>query len=100
MMTTQKNSLIERALREYPETRNSDKKLMLAVWHLQNPNYEDNFKEFMLHKAISPETITRKRRKLQEEGKYPASEQVDNFRYTRFQQTRLNGGELVWEHEA
>lgn len=94
-----KNSLIERALSNYPETRNSDRKLMLAVWFLQDPDYMRHFKEFFQDKAISPETIRRKRQKLQEDGRYPADETVNEFRYQKFQQAQLSGAESLWDHE-
>lgn len=84
----QVHKLVEEALSTWEETRNSDKKLMLAVWHLQNPDYVDNFKTFFKEKAISPETITRCRRKLQEQGMYLASEKVDQERFNKFNQMR------------
>jgi hypothetical protein len=76
--------LVERSLQTWPETRDSDRKLMLAVWYLQDNNYRDHFKQFFLHTAITPETITRMRRKLQEQGKYPASKAIEDQRYKKF----------------
>lgn len=36
----------------------------------------------------SAETITRVRRQLQEQGKYPAEEEVDNGRFDKYQQMK------------
>lgn len=95
----QKNKLIEKALKEYPAARNSDRKLMLAVWHLQNPNYMSDFKYFFQNVAITPETIRRRRQKLQQDGKYKADEVVDDFRYEKFKQARADQN-VLWEHEV
>ena len=79
---------IEKALREYPQTRSDDRKLLLTVWWLQDENYSADFARFFQYKAIMPETITRGRRKFQEQGKYPATEQVDQQRFEKFKATR------------
>lgn len=79
---------VERALKAWPETRDSDRKLILAVWWLQDNDYESHFKSFFNHKAIMPETITRCRRKLQEQGKYPASKKVEEERFNKFKAVR------------
>jgi len=84
----QAHKLVEQALSTWEETRNSDKKLMLAVWHLQNPDYLDDFKTFFKEKAISPETITRCRRKFQEDGLYSSSKSVDQERFNKFSMMR------------
>jgi hypothetical protein len=80
--------LVERALTAWPETRDSDRKLILAVWWLQDNDYEQHFRSFFLNKAIMPDTITRCRRKLQEQGKYPASKEVENARFNKFKAVR------------
>jgi len=77
---------VERALSSWPETRDSDKKLILAVWWLQDNDYEQHFRKFFKETAIMPDTITRCRRKLQENGKYSASPQVDEARFNKFRQ--------------
>ena len=79
---------VERALKSWPETRDSDRKLILAVWWLQDNDYESHFRSFFSHKAIMPETITRCRRKLQEQGQYKASSKVEEGRYNRFKAVR------------
>lgn len=81
-------SLVEKALQNYPETRDNDRKLMLVVWWYQNKEYNKNFKEFFLHDAIHPETIRRTRAKFQQEGKYPASKEVDEAKFNKFQQVK------------
>jgi len=79
---------VERALTAWPDTRNSDKKLILAVWWLQDNDYESHFRRFFKDKAIMPDTITRCRRKLQENGKYLASETVSDRRFEKFNAVR------------
>lgn len=88
------SDLVERAMTRWPETRDSDRKLIISVWWLQDNNYQDNFKEFFLHKAIMPETITRARRKLQEQGRYPASKQAEEDRFNKFRSMRYSKGNL------
>lgn len=72
---------VENVLKAYPETRNSDKKLIMYVWKL----YHD--KDFMqdaggkwwidvdaIMDMPSPESIRRSRQTLQELGMYPATD--------------------------
>lgn len=92
--------LVEKALQQWPETRNSDKKLILAVWYLQDPDYEENFRHFFQNKALSPETIRRTRQKLQEQGKYRADEEVEEKRYDLFKMGRATAGtSVIWDHD-
>lgn len=79
---------VERAMTAWPDTRDSDRKLILAVWWLQDNDYDSHFKAFFKEKAIMPESITRCRRKLQEEGRYLASQQAVEDRFNKFQQMR------------
>jgi len=79
---------IERALRDYPKTRDDDKKLILCVWWLQDNNYDEDFPRFFMEKAIHPETITRGRRKLQELGHYRATPKVEEARYEKFKKVK------------
>jgi hypothetical protein len=90
-------TLTEKALQLYPETRSDDKKLILAVWWLQDHDYELNFRKFFQYKAISPETIRRTRQKLQEQGLYPATEEVEEMRYNLFKNARYSRGATVAE---
>lgn len=88
------SNLVEKALSTWEATRDSDKKLILAVWWLQDNNYEQHFKEFFLHKAYTPESITRCRRKFQEQGLYPASESIENSRYNKFKDMRYTKADM------
>ncbi|MCA9345757.1 hypothetical protein KC871_04055 [Candidatus Saccharibacteria bacterium] len=90
-------TLVEKALQKWPETRNSDKKLILAVWYLQNPDYELDFRNFFQNKAISPETIRRQRQKLQEQGLYKSNEKIEQYRYELFKNARWSRGATVAE---
>ena len=83
---------VREALHRWPDTRNNDRDCMLAVWYLQNPNYEKDFKRFFLNDAIHPETIRRTRQKLQQHGEYPASEEVDNMRFEKFKTMKDTAG--------
>lgn len=86
--------LVEKALKTWPETRDSDRKLIISVWWLQDNNYQENFKDFFLHKAIMPESITRCRRKMQEQGLYLASKKAEESRYNKFKDMRYSKGNL------
>jgi hypothetical protein len=88
------SDLVEKALQTWPATRDSDRKLILAVWWLQDNNYENDFKRFFSSKAIMPESITRCRRKLQEQGLYQASEAVIESRFNKFKEMRYSKGNL------
>lgn len=90
-------NLVEKALELYPETRSDDKKLILAVWWLQDHDYEKDFRHFFQTKAISPETIRRRRQLLQEKGRYRATEAVEERRYELFKQNRWSRGAVVAE---
>lgn len=90
-------NLVEKALELYPETRSDDKKLILTVWWLQDREYTRDFVHFFQHKAISPETIRRRRQLLQEKGQYKATEKVEENRYNLFKQNRWSRGAVVAE---
>lgn len=66
---------VEWVLREHPETRNSDKELILEVWDLMgfSLSYQQKLK---FRELPSTETIRRVRQRIQAEGKYPAIEQI------------------------
>lgn len=81
--------IVEQALRDYPETRNSDKKLIIKVWELQmGKPMNQAYIDFFVNQAMFPDTITRVRRKLQESGRYSASKEVDKQRFKKFQQVK------------
>jgi len=74
-----KRTLTENILEMHPETRSSDKMLMMRVWETQGL-YLSPAQQGLFIKVTSPETITRIRRKLQEMGKYPATDKVKESR--------------------
>ena len=73
-------SVIEKVLREYPNTRNSDKELILQVWEQQGLVLNETQRRFFLEKVIPPETIRRNRQKLQEKGLYPSDQAIARAR--------------------
>ncbi len=80
---------IEQALRDYPETRDSDRKLMIKVWELQlGKPFGEKFRQWFETKAIAAETVTRTRRKFQEQSRYRATKPVENQRYEKFKNTK------------
>lgn len=89
------NDLVERALRDYPETRSSDRKLMMIVWWYQNSEYTADFKHFFQYQALMPESITRARRKLQERGKYLPTKEVEEQRYQQFVDAKYSAGQSI-----
>jgi len=79
--------LVERILELKPEARDDDRLLMLYVWQIQGLHFsEGQLKAFK--KASSPESIRRTRQKLQEEGKFKPSEEVEEKRYELYTQTK------------
>ena len=89
---SKQSKLVERALKELPITRGSDRHLIVAVWHFQKPSWRLDPAKFVLNDAIMPETITRIRRKLQEQGLYLPEDKIVEARYSKFQAVR--GGDL------
>lgn len=71
------NDLVEETLKNYPDARNSDKRLLIRVWDYQGLKLTNTqAKKFM--KCTPAETITRARRNFR--TKYPASKGVENTR--------------------
>jgi len=69
--------IVEEILRDYPETRSSDKKLFLKVLERFGLTLTDEQKRKFLQIPISYESVRRSRQKIQnDEGKYRPSEQV------------------------
>jgi hypothetical protein len=88
--------LVETALRDYPETRNSDRALLIKVWELQvGKPMSESFKRFLTHDAIYPDTITRTRRKLQQHGSYQPTEQVRRYREQKFRDVRQSAPRIT-----
>lgn len=76
---------VESILRHVPMTRNSDTELLLVYMHKAGIELTESQKA-KFREMPAPETITRFRRKLQEQGKYEASPEVNEARYNKFKQ--------------
>lgn len=63
--------LVTFCLREFPETRECDRTLMLKVWELQGFRFPKKYIPFF-YKVYSPETVRRCRQSVQSEGLYRA----------------------------
>jgi len=78
---------VARILAQKPETRDNDKLLMLYVWQIEGLNLsESQLKKWK--EVSSPESIRRMRQKLQEDGQYLASPEVEEHRYQMYTETR------------
>lgn len=86
------NQIIEGILARYPRTRDSDIQLIVAVWQAQGLNLTEQQRETLYNVCTSTETITRLRRKLQEQGKYLANEEVQEARFSKYQNVKGNIG--------
>lgn len=73
------NKTIEHVLTNYPEARDSDKYLILKVWEAYGLYLSESQKDKFMG-CPSTESIRRTRQKLQEQGKYRASERVSRHR--------------------
>jgi hypothetical protein len=81
-----KHQLIKAILLNYPETRDSDKRLMLKVWEAQGGGFSERQIDFLTHKAMSPDTISRIRRRLRQTGVVSGTEDIENERFYKFTQ--------------
>jgi hypothetical protein len=79
--------LVERVLSQKPEARDDDKLLMLEIWEMQGLCFSETQKK-AFRRASSPESIRRTRQKLQEEGQYKASKEVEEQRYQMYVEAR------------
>jgi hypothetical protein len=79
-------SKVERLLQEYPQLRDSDRKLLVAFWHTQGLVLTPEQRQVFYDKCTPAEAITRARRKLKAD--YPESDAVREARYTKYQQYR------------
>ena len=74
-----KKDLVGKVLRDVPDTRDSDRLLILEVWEREglilNPIQREQFMQ-----VSSTETIRRVRQKYQEEGLYPAQDKIKKER--------------------
>lgn len=86
MTTTQ---LIEKILSERTQTRSDDKMLILAVWDQLGLKLTQEQID-IFYDLPSTETIRRVRQKLQEQGRYLATENVQQFREQKSQEMQQN----------
>lgn len=90
------SNLVEEVLKENVRARSNDRLLIIAVWEKQlGLALHPKLARFLMYKAIMPETITRTRRKLQEDGKYLATKEVEEQRYQKFVDAKHTGGQSV-----
>lgn len=82
---------VENILRASNDARNSDRELLIIYMQKSGMDLTDEQIE-IFRKMPSAETITRIRRQLQEQGKYPASEKVQEERYQKFKQHQAEYG--------
>jgi hypothetical protein len=73
-------NLVEQILRDNEKTRNSDKLLLLEIWTRLGFELTDAQRSKFIDMPSS-ETIRRIRQKIQEGGKYPATERIRSERY-------------------
>ena len=63
------DNLIKYCFAYWPETKSNDRLLFVKVWELQCLKLTDEQRKLFLHSVLSPETISRRRRKIQEEAR-------------------------------
>jgi hypothetical protein len=66
--------LVEEIMKRYPQTRDSDKELIIGVLQASGAGLSERQREIL--RSINFESIRRYRQKLQEEGKYLPSPEV------------------------
>jgi hypothetical protein len=72
------STLVEQLLARYPNCRDSDKDLIIGMLQARGANFTP--KQLQLIRSVSFESVTRCRRKLQEQGKYMPSSSVQKQR--------------------
>ena len=75
---------VDQLLANKPVLRDSDKKLLLSVWHLEGLHLTDQQRDIFLERCSTAESITRERRKLK--VKYPASKEITEERFQKMKQ--------------
>jgi hypothetical protein len=83
---------VKRVMEIYPQSRDSDRDLLLRIWHIEGLELSERQRQKFMQ-VSSAESITRARRKIQEE-ELEASEAIDNARYNKFKDYR--GGAVSW----
>jgi hypothetical protein len=67
--TQKADNLIKYCFAYWPETKSNDMLLFLQVWDLQGLKLTPEQRNLFLHEVLSPETISRRRRKIQEQAR-------------------------------
>lgn len=95
---------VKTILREHPATRSDDKKLIVALWwQFNNTSFKKHEGEYLVnvkdivYKFPTPESITRCRRKIQEEGMYLADKGTQEQRKDRDDNIRGSINGYNWE---
>ena len=85
-------NLVEQMLKNFPDTRNSDIRLILAVWTREGLELSPE-QYAKIQKCSNPESIRRTRQKLQENGKYLAQADIKDARMKK--EVKVRQG--LWE---
>ena len=72
--------VIQKVLKEQPITRLDDKRLILEVWKEEGLHLGKMREAYFLANCSPPESITRARRKMQEDGFYKPSEESQRLK--------------------
>ena len=78
--------LVKTYLRDYSETRKSDRELMIRIWEQEGLKLDLYQKNCFLTKCSSPETIRRTRQKIQHDGFYLPDEKTQKLRKQKAQE--------------
>lgn len=78
---------VEAILKASHAARNSDRELLIIYMQKFGLELSDK-QQALFRKMPSTETIRRTRQALQEQGKYPADEAVDNARFEKFRKMK------------
>lgn len=85
------NQRVKQLLEAKPALRNSDIKLILAVWISEGLQLTKEQIDYIINDCSPPESIRRNRQKLQEKGEVQADESVKQERKKK-QEVYRNGG--------
>lgn len=80
---------VENILRASKAARNSDTELQIIYMQKSGMNLSEAQKQ-KFRELPHMETIRRTRQKLQEQGKYPADEEVNEARFEKYKQVKQN----------
>lgn len=72
--------LVENILSRFPDTRDSDMKLILKVWSAQGLVLSADQVDAYFKYCSPPESVRRSRQSIQEGGEYPSSKKVTEER--------------------